>query len=316
MQTRYTDDRMDPEKATRAAARHLRDLYSEFGDWYLAMAAYNCGPVAVEKAVERTGYADFWELRARGALPAETTNYVPIILAMTIMEKNAAEYGLEGIQLEAPLEYDTVEIMAPTSLALVADISEMPLSELAALNPAVLKSIAPDNYSLHVPRGIGNQLAASLQMIPAEHRASWRMHRVGAGETVASVAKLFGTSPSVIVTANNLHSSEPVEGDRLLIPVAMRADVPVRPTVSRTPVRRAAVVVHHAKGKTPPAKPVAANTPSTVKAQEGASDRGALGLCAKRIEFFHFVLFSLLPRHQKEYSMGDRALTTGGFLNV
>ena len=98
-QTRYTDDRMDPEKATRSAARHLRDLYHEFGDWYLAIAAYNCGPGSVEKAVERTGYADFWELRARGVLPAETTNYVPIILAMTIMEKNAAEYGIEGFQL-------------------------------------------------------------------------------------------------------------------------------------------------------------------------------------------------------------------------
>ena len=110
MQTRYTDDRMDPEKATRAAAHHLHDLYNEFGDWYLAIAAYNCGPGVVEKAVERTGYADFWELRARGVLPAETTNYVPIILAMTIMEKNAAEYGLEGVQLDPPLEYDTVEV--------------------------------------------------------------------------------------------------------------------------------------------------------------------------------------------------------------
>ena len=96
-QTRNTDDRMDPEKATRAAAKHLHDLYNEFGDWYLAIAAYNCGPGVVEKAVERTGYADFWELRARGVLPAETTNYVPIILAMTIMEKNAAEYGLDRL---------------------------------------------------------------------------------------------------------------------------------------------------------------------------------------------------------------------------
>ena len=115
IQTPIPDERMDPEKATRAAARHLHDLYQEFGDWYLAMAAYNCGPVTVEKAVERTGYADFWELRSRGVLPAETTNYVPIILAMTIMEKNAAEYGLKDVQLDPPLEYDTVEIAAPTS---------------------------------------------------------------------------------------------------------------------------------------------------------------------------------------------------------
>jgi hypothetical protein len=129
---------------------------------------------------------------------------------------------------------------------------------LAALNPAVLRNIVPDNYSIHVPKGIGNQLAASLQLIPAEHRDSWRMHRVGAGETLASVSKLFGTTPNVIMAANNLRSAEAVEGDRLLIPVAMRAEAPVRP-VSRTSVRRSAAVVHPAKGKTLPGKPVAAN---------------------------------------------------------
>ncbi len=131
MRTANTDDRLDPEKATRASARHLHDLYNSFGDWYLAMAAYNCGPVAVARAVERTGYADFWELRNRHALPVETTNYVPIILAMTIMTKNAAEYGLEGVVPEAPLEYDTIEVSSPTHLALVADMTDAPLQELA-----------------------------------------------------------------------------------------------------------------------------------------------------------------------------------------
>ncbi len=122
-QTRYTDDRMDPEKATRAAARHLHDLYNEFHDWYLAIAAYNCGPVNVERAVERTGYADFWELRSRGALPAETTAYVPIILAFTIMEKNAAAYGLQGLNMDAAIEYDNIKTTSVTSLDLVADIT-------------------------------------------------------------------------------------------------------------------------------------------------------------------------------------------------
>src|SRR5882724_12357917 len=148
MQTPYSDDRLDPEKATRSAARHLRDLYTEFGDWYLAIAAYNCGPGNVERAVERTGYADFWELRARGVLPAETTNYVPIILAMTIMAKNAAAYGLESLQLDPPLEYDTVETTAPTSLQLVADMSDAPITQLAELNPAALRGMVPENYTL------------------------------------------------------------------------------------------------------------------------------------------------------------------------
>ena len=125
-QTPYSDERLDPEKATRAAARHLHDLYNEFGDWYLAIAAYNCGPGAVEKAVERTGYADFWELRARRALPAETTNYVPIILAMTIMAKNAPEYGLRPDQPRGGHRVRHHLKPPPTNLALISDISDSP----------------------------------------------------------------------------------------------------------------------------------------------------------------------------------------------
>ena len=238
-QTAYTDDRMDPEKATRAAAHHLRDLYHEFGDWYLALAAYNCGPVNVEKAVERTGYADFWELRSRGVLPAETTNYVPIILAMTIMEKNAAEYGIEGFQLDPPLEYDTVETTAPTSLTLVADILDMPFTELAALNPASLRGMIPADFSLHVPKGSGNQLVAALQLIPANHLDAWRMHRVGSGETMATIGKRYGVTPANIVSVNRLESAQAVEGDRLLIPSAQRAQPPAaKKTVSATARRR------------------------------------------------------------------------------
>ena len=157
-QTQYSDERLDPEKATRAAAHHLHDLYNEFGDWYLAIAAYNCGPGAIERAVERTGYADYWELRARHAIPAETTNYVPIILAMTIMSKNAPEYGLDGIVPDAPLEYDTVVTTAPTNLALISDLADAPVSELVQLNPALLRSVAPENFEIRVPKGSGEQI--------------------------------------------------------------------------------------------------------------------------------------------------------------
>jgi membrane-bound lytic murein transglycosylase D len=240
MRSAYEDDRMDPEKATRAAARHLRDLYREFGDWYLAIAAYNCGPVTVEKAVERTGYADFWELRRAGVLPAETTNYVPIILAMTIMEKNAVEYGLKDVHLDPPLVYDTVEIAAPTSLALISDITDAPVPELASLNPAILKNIAPAGYSLHVPKGGGNQLIVALQLVPSERRDVWRIHRVDGGETLASIGKLYGVAAGGIVAANGLRSAEAAEGDRLLIPAAPRAAAPVRRTASRAPARKTA----------------------------------------------------------------------------
>src|SRR5947207_14631290 len=102
----WLDERQDPEKSTRAAARHLKDLYAQFGDWYLAMAAYNSGPGRVQSAVKRTGYADFWELYRRNVLPKETRNYVPIIVAVTIMAKNPAQYGLDDVNREEPVPYD------------------------------------------------------------------------------------------------------------------------------------------------------------------------------------------------------------------
>jgi len=247
-QSSYTDDRMDPEKATRAAARHLRDLYQEFGDWYLAIAAYNCGPGNVEKAVERTGYADFWELRSRGALPAETTNYVPIILAMTIMEKNAAEYGIEGFTLDPPLDYDTVETAAPTSLTLVADILDLPFTELSALNPASLRGMVPENYAIHVPKGSGNQLSAAMQMIPANRMDAWRMHRVGAGETLATIGKRYGVTPANIVSANRMESAQAQEGDRLLIPAVQRIAM-APPAVAKTATARKTTTATAARRK-------------------------------------------------------------------
>src|ERR1022692_2614736 len=187
MQTPYSDDRLDPEKATRSAARHLRDLYAHFGDWYLAIAAYNCGPGCVDKAVERTGFADFWELRSRNVLPKETTNYVPIILAMTIMAKNPKSYDLDGIVPDPALEYDVATMTSPTQMALVADLTETPLSELQELNPALLKNVAPAGYLLNVPCGMAASLNASLETVPPERRASWRMHKVENGETLAMI---------------------------------------------------------------------------------------------------------------------------------
>jgi len=276
-QTPYTDDRMDPEKATRAAAHHLHDLYSEFGDWYLALAAYNCGPMVVEKAVERTGYADFWQLRSRGVLPAETTNYVPIILAMTIMEKNAAEYGLEGITPDPPLEYDTMEMTAKTSLALVSDILDSSVPELSELNPSILKTTVPADYPLHVPKGAGPQLMAGLELIPADHRDAWRIHRMGIGESLADVGKRFGISLTSLVSVNNLPAPEASEGDRLIIPAAARVEPalkkPVAATVRRasasttkpkTPARAVPKPTLKAKPKTPPKSPV---TVATAKMQ-------------------------------------------------
>jgi membrane-bound lytic murein transglycosylase D len=236
------DERLDPEKSTRAAAHHLRDLYDHFGDWYLAMAAYNCGPGVIERAVERTGYADFWELRRRNVLPKETANHVPIILAMAIVTKNAREYGLDGIEAAPAAQYDTVALTAPTHLPLIADLAECTVSELRELNPALLKNLAPASYSLRVPRNTGALVSAALGAVPAERRAAWRVHRLGDGETLAAVARRYRTTPKAILAANQSLGGEMEAGDLVLIPVAAPASkAPVKRAPSKRPLRSAAV---------------------------------------------------------------------------
>ena len=218
--SRYYDDRLDPEKATRAAARHLRDLYRQMGDWYLAMCAYNAGPSRVNRAVRRTGYADFWEFRRRKVLPRETRNYIPMILAMIIMAENPGEYGLDDVVPDPPLEYNTIEVTANTHLGLIADILGKPLADLRALNPALLKDIVPAGYTVHVPKGTGNFLTASLNTVPASRRAAWRLHRVGYGETLAQIAKMYKTTREKIAVANGGALATPETGDLVVVPVS------------------------------------------------------------------------------------------------
>src|ERR1700722_1989020 len=132
--TYWVDERSDPEKATRAAAHHLRDLYGIFGDWYLVMAAYNSGPLNVARAIQRTGYADFWELQRRKALPKETQNYVPIIIALALVAKDPAAYGVQ-VSADKPQPVETIKLDHSIDLHLVADASGADLDDLHSLNP-------------------------------------------------------------------------------------------------------------------------------------------------------------------------------------
>lgn len=223
MQTPYSDDRLDPEKATRAAAKHLRDLYQQFGDWYLAMAAYNCGPGCVANAVKRTGYADFWELRSRNALPRETTNYVPLIVAMTIMVKNARDYGIQDVVPDPALQWDSVEMASNTNLALVADLADISLPELRELNPSLLKDMVPAGNPVRIPKGTLEPVVAALNMIPPDKRASSRTHRVQDGETLATIAARYRTAPGSIAAVNRAAMDDLRTGDLVVIPVAYTA---------------------------------------------------------------------------------------------
>lgn len=218
----WVDDRQDPEKSTRAAARHLKDLYNQFGDWYLAMAAYNSGPGTIQSAVKRTGYADFWELYRRNVLPKETRNYVPIILAETIMAKNPSQYGLDDVLPEPELAYETVKINYPVDLRLVAECADVPLAELQDLNPSLLRTVTPKgSFDLHLPMGATEKYKSAIASIPPDMRVWWRYHTVEPGETMMSVARSLHTTAHAIAQANQLEINTPIEaGAKLVIPIA------------------------------------------------------------------------------------------------
>lgn len=218
----WVDERQDPEKSTRAAARMLRDLHNQLGDWYLAMAAYNSGASTVQRAVQRTGYADFWELYKRNVLPGETRNYVPIILAMTIMAKNPVQYGLDTIRPDTPLAHDTVRINYPIDLRLVAECTDTSIAALQELNPSLLRLTTPKDmeFDLHLPIGTAEQYQRTVASIPEDMRVLWRYHRVERGETLATIARRYRTTASAIAEANNLGDAEPEIDSKLIIPVS------------------------------------------------------------------------------------------------
>jgi len=220
--TWWIDERQDPEKATRAAAQHLRDLYGLFGDWYLAMAAYNCGPGNVQKGIERTGYADFWELYKRNVLPRETKNYVPIIIALTLIAKDAAHYSIQT-DPEAPVPTDVVKPGRPIDLRLVAETIDVDIETLRTLNPALLRLATPDDpdFELHLPLGTAQEFSTEIAAIPPEKWISWRRHRVESGETLASIAKKYRVTVAALADANSLERAASLEtGAKLIIPTA------------------------------------------------------------------------------------------------
>jgi membrane-bound lytic murein transglycosylase D len=224
----WVDERQDPEKATRAAARHLRDLYKQFGDWYLAMAAYNSGPGTVQQAVKRTGYVDFWELYKRDVLPKETRNYVPIILAVTIMAKNPEQYGLDKLVREQPVPSDAVKIDYPVDLRLVAECVGAPPATLQDLNPSLLRWTTPKtspgddaSFELHLPAGTKGQFVTTISAIPRDMRVWWRLHKVVEGDTLAAIARSYRTSTQAIAQANDLEAKASLLPDsELIIPIS------------------------------------------------------------------------------------------------
>jgi membrane-bound lytic murein transglycosylase D len=224
--TSYVDERFDPEKSTRAYARYMKFIYDQLGDWYLSMAGYDWGAGNVQRAVQKTGYADFWELYRRHNLPAETQNYVPEILAAIIIANHPTQYGFDDVTLDPPVLTDTVTINYSVSLHLVSDVVGAPMEEMMALNPSLLRSVTPPDtsFDLHLPAGTAAIYQQRIAAIPESKRNGWRYHRVAAGDTLASVAHSYRITAADLAAANQLkEDDEIVKLEALVVPTAAAA---------------------------------------------------------------------------------------------
>ena len=225
----WIDERSDIVKSTHAAAQHLRDLYERFGDWHLAMAAYNVGSRRIDRVRRRYGKTlDYWTMVKRKMLPRETRSFVPSILAALIIFRNPERYGFL-VEPEPPLQFETVDLKEQVDLRVVADEIDVRVADLFALNPELRRGITPfhyDDYKLKVPLGKADLLKERLAVLPKDRKVQVRHHKVKRGESLSLIAQRYSSSITAIAQVNRIRNVHRLrEGQDLLIPLAGRYSV-------------------------------------------------------------------------------------------
>jgi membrane-bound lytic murein transglycosylase D len=203
-QNAYIDERNSYEQATRASARHLKDLSKRYnGNWELAMAAYNTGAGNIDRAISRAGTANFWMIYPY--IAQETRNYVPNILAVILIAKNPEKYGFKGIKSDTPMSYDVVQVPTATSLQLVADATDSNVDFIRSLNPELKRDITPrgDTYNVRIPAGRAKQFASLIQRITPDKRETARLISVAPGEDWQTVANRTGFNVAQLQSWNS-----------------------------------------------------------------------------------------------------------------
>lgn len=222
----FRDERRDFEKSTLAAARYLKDLYDQFGCWFLAQAAYNAGEKKLQRAIRRHDTEDFWELSAYGALPAETRAFVPKIIAAAIIAKNPERFGFEKIEYEEPIGFKKVKVKGGLPLKMIAKAAGIDALELRKLNPEILRGITPpseESYAIRLPHSIEEEaFEKRLNSLLKESKvySNLRPHRLRKKESLASLLKTHGATYEDLAIVNGIEGCfRPKAGSLIYIPV-------------------------------------------------------------------------------------------------
>ena len=220
------DERRDPVRSTEAAVAYLADLYREFDDWHLALAAYNSGAGNVRRAIRKSGSRDFWTLQRY--LPRETRSYVPAFIASIIIAKDPANWGFP-VPVERDWDYDRVDVPDALDLQFLADRTSFSVDELRDLNPAIRRDLTPANRVtwLWLPKGEGQEVVTVLAETPRSDWAPRMIHSVRRGESLSTIAARYGSSVGAIKQANGLRGTMIHPGQSLIVP--RFADVPSGP---------------------------------------------------------------------------------------
>lgn len=216
----WLDERRDPVKSTRAAAAYLKDLHVQFGEWFLAAAAYNAGERKVEQAINRSQTDDFWRLSQRTHLKSETRNYVPKFIAAALIASMPEKHGFGDVVYEPPMEYDEVTIEEPLRLETIAKLAKTTMKAIKELNPAILRNITPPNdqgFVLRLPAGSGKAFAQAYEALPDSAKPNVVTHKVKKGETLLSIAKRYGQRIAQLMELNGLRSRQVRVGQDLIV---------------------------------------------------------------------------------------------------
>lgn len=222
----WIDERMDPEKSTIAAAQHLKDLYDEFDHWYLAAAGYNAGAGKISRAINRYQTEDFWEMSKFKYLKPETKNYVPKLLAASMLASEPEKYGFMDIQYQEPIPYEKVLVPEPVSFATIATTLEIPVDVLKDLNPEIRREVTPPNYpnyELKVPVGFQSKFEAAYPLMSRYKIQDVIVYSVRSGDTLSGIAKKNGVSMTSVMEFNKLTSRSLLrKGQQVMIPLNNR----------------------------------------------------------------------------------------------